>query len=176
MGKLSQKSVKLIELLLSDPTIKGNLIDDQKKELYKTITICENGDIILGKTRCLWWNRLIGDEKILSFTDFAFKTVAALSGQKSNVNDILLKGLSEEVIRKAILDDQFDMVVDRLFDAARYGVEGNLSTSGFSISDKIDRHIHIKSEDGVRMVRLPGSGDPLCRVTIGVKGIDWVDD
>lgn len=175
MGKLSLKSVRLIEILLSDPSIKGNLIDDKAKELYKTVTIQEDGSIILGKTRCLWWNHLLGDEKVLSFTDFAFKTVAALSGQKSNVNDIILKGLSEEVIRKAILDDQYDMVVDRLFDAARYGVQGPLNTEGFQISDQIDRHIHIHSEDGVRTVRLPGSGDPLCRVTIGVKGVDWVD-
>ena len=174
-GKLSNKSAKLIEILLSDPSIKQNLIDDQNKELYKTVTINEDGSIVLGKTRCLWWNRLIGDEKKLSFTDFAFKTVAALSGQKRNVNDIILKGLSEEVIRKAILDDQYDMVVDRLFDAARYGVQSSLSTNGFAMSDQIDHHIKIHSDDGVRTVRLPGTGDPLCRVRIGIKGVDWIE-
>lgn len=174
--KLSLKSVKLIEILFMEPTIMKNLIDDSKAELYKTVTINQvDGSIILGKTRCRWWNHLLGDEKIISFTDFAFRVVAALSGQKCNVNEILLKGLSEEVIRRAIMDNQLNVVVDRLFDAARYGVETSVSTEGFAISDRIDRHIHIHSDDGVRTVRLPGSGDPLCRVTVGIKGIDWVD-
>lgn len=176
MGKLSSKSVKLIELLLSDPTIRKELIDDKNGELFKTVTIQEDGSIVLGKTRCLWWNRLLGDEKILSFTDFAFRTVAALSGQKCNVNDIILKGLSEEVIRNAIQDDQFDVVVDRLFDAARYGVQGNLNSTGFAVSDHIDKHIDIRCEDGVRTVRLPGSGDPLCLIKVGIKGVDWIDE
>lgn len=172
MKKLSQRSILQIQILFLDPSIKRNLIDDSKKELYSRVTINEDGTITFGKTGCLWWNRLIGDEKTISFADFALKTVAALAGQKCNVNDIILKGLSEEVVRNAIIEEKYDMVVDRLFDAARYGIKGPLNTEGFSVSDKIDQHIKIESKDGIKIARLPGSGDPLCEVRIGVKGID----
>lgn len=161
-----------------DDAIRRNLIDDSKKELYSTVTINNDGSITFGKTRCLWWNKLIGDQITISFTDFAFKTVAALSGQKRNINDIILKGLSEEVIKNAIMEEQYDMVVDRLFDAARYGVQSSLNTQGFSVSDKLpkSRHIDIKSKDGIKIVRLPGSGDPLCEVKIGIKDVSWCGD
>ena len=91
-----------------DDSIRRNLIDDSKKELYSVVTINNDGSITFGKTRCLWWNKLIGDQVTISFTDFAFKTVAALSGQKRNINDIILKGLSEEVIKNAIMEEQYE--------------------------------------------------------------------
>ena len=162
MNKLSERSKKQIEILFMDESIKRNLIDDSKKEFYKTVTINDDGSITFGKTRVLWWNRLIGDEKTISFSDFALRTVAALSGQKRNVNDVILKGLGEEVIRNAILEEQYDLVVDRLFDAARYGVQSSLNTKGFEVTDQIKQHVKIQSKDGVKVIRLPGSGDLLC--------------
>ena len=175
MNKLSERSKKQIEILFMDESIKRNLIDDSKKEFYKTVTINDDGSITFGKTRVLWWNRLIGDEKTISFSDFALRTVAALSGQKRNVNDVILKGLGEEVIRNAILEEQYDLVVDRLFDAARYGVQSSLNTKGFKVTDQIKQHVKIQSKDGVKVIRLPGSGDPLCQVKIGITGVEMID-
>lgn len=175
MGKLSEKSVKLIEMLLEDPAIKGNLIDDPNKEVYKTLTICEDGSIVLGKTRCLWWNRLIGDEKTLSFIDFAIKVITALSGQANNQNEIVLKGLTEDLIRKAVAADKYDYVVDRLFDVARYGTSGPIHSEAFQIQDKFKEHVDVTCKDGIRIVRLPGSGDKLCTIHVGVVGVDLDD-
>ena len=175
MNKLSERSKKQIEILFMDESIKRNLIDDSKKEFYKTVTINDDGSITFGKTRVLWWNRLIGDEKTISFSDFALRTVAALSGQKRNVNDVILKGLGEEVIRNAILEEQYDLVVDRLFDAARYGVQSSLNTKGFEVTDQIKQHVKIQSKDGIKVIRLPGSGDPLCQVKIGITGVEMID-
>lgn len=73
------------------------------------------------------------------------------------------------------MQEKYDMVVDRLFDAARYGVKGPLNTEGFSVSDKIDKHIKIESRDGIKIARLPGSGDPLCEIRVGVKGVDFYE-
>ena len=175
MNKLSERSKKQIEILFMDESIKRNLIDDFKKEFYKTVTINDDRSNTFGKTRVLWWNRLIGDEKTISFSDFALRTVAALSGQKRNVNDVILKGLGEEVIRNAILEEQYDLVVDRLFDAARYGVQSSLNTKGFEVTDQIKQHVKIQSKDGVKVIRLPGSGDPLCQVKIGITGVEMID-
>lgn len=175
MKKISLRSKLQIQILFLDPTIKRNLIDESKKELYSRVSINDDGSITFGKTGCLWWNRLIGDETTISFADFALRTVAALAGQKRNVNDVILKGLSEEIIRNAVMQEKYDMVVDRLFDAARYGVKGPLNTEGFSVSDKIDKHIKIESRDGIKIARLPGSGDPLCEIRVGVKGVDFYE-
>lgn len=175
MKKISSRSKLQIQILFLDPTIRRNLIDESKKELYSRVSINEDGSITFGKTGCLWWNRLVGDEKTISFADFAIKTVAALAGQERNINDVILKGLSEEVIRNAVMREDYDTVVDRLFDAARYGVKGPLNTTGFSVSDKIDKHIKIESKDGIKIARLPGSGDPLCEIRVGVKGVDFYE-
>ena len=51
MNKLSERSKKQIEILFMDESIKRNLIDDSKKEFYKTVTINDDGSITFGKTR-----------------------------------------------------------------------------------------------------------------------------
>ena len=82
MKKISLRSKLQIQILFLDPTIKRNLIDESKKELYSRVSINDDGSITFGKTGCLWWNRLIGDETTISFADFALRTVAALAGQE----------------------------------------------------------------------------------------------
>lgn len=43
--------------------------------------------------------------------------------------NVILKGLSEELISKAVMREDYDWVVNRLFDTARFGVEnGRLNT------------------------------------------------
>lgn len=169
---ISDVSKKLIEILFMDESIKRSLVDEKDNACYKLVTINDDGSITFGKTNIRWWNHLIGDEKTISFTDFALTVVKVLSGQKNNCKEIIVKGLGQEVIKTAIIKEEYDTVVDRLFDAARYGVKGPLTTKGFQISDDIRDHIEIKSRDGVKIVRLPGSGDPLCKVLVGITGVE----
>lgn len=171
---ISDVSKKLMQILFMDESIKRSLVDEKDNTCYKLITINDDGSITFGKTSTGWWNRLIGDEKTISFTDFALTVVKVLSGQKNNCKEIIVKGLGHEVIKTAIIKEEYDVVVDRLFDAARYGIKGPLSTKGFQISDDIRDHVEIKSKDGVKVVRLPGSGDPLCKISVGVNGVEWL--
>ena len=105
-------------------------MDIEKREAYKILDINQDGTLTLGKRSVRWWNRLFDLEKEISFKDFAFNAFRALVGMASNLNkNTILQGLSQELIAKAVLDKNYDFVVDRLYDVARFAVEsGTLNT------------------------------------------------
>lgn len=128
---LTDKSQKLIEMLLMEPKIaEAVFVDIEHREAYKILDINQDGTLTLGKRSVRWWNRLFGLEKTISFRDFAFSTFRALVGMANNLNkNTILQGLSQELIAKAVLDKKYDFVVDRLYDVARFAVEsGQLNT------------------------------------------------
>lgn len=128
---LTDKSQKLIEMLLMEPKIaEAVFMDVDNREAYKILDINQDGTLTLGKRSVRWWNRLFNLEKTISFKDFAFNAFRALVGMANNLNkNTILQGLSQELIAKAVLDKKFDFVVDRLYDVARFAVEsGELNT------------------------------------------------
>ena len=143
--KLSQKDSLLIQLLLMDPVINNQLIDKVSKEVYSTVIVDRiTGDIVFGKTRWTWLNHFIADEKKISFIDFAMKTVAALSGQQANYDERILNALSHEVITKAVMEGNFTFIVNRLFDACRYGNKSSTrSVSQPPLTDNVKRGIRL---------------------------------
>ena len=68
--RLTHADALIVQYLLEDPTIRGILVDESKKEVYKRIDIEEDGSIILGKTCFRWWNNLVNDYKVVSFNEF----------------------------------------------------------------------------------------------------------
>lgn len=125
---LTDHSQKLIELLLTEPKIaEAVFMDISNRESYKILDINQDGTFTLGKRSVRWWNRLFGLEKTISFKDFAFNAFSALVGMANNLNkNVILQGLSQELIAKAVLDKKYDFVVDRLFDVARFAVESGV--------------------------------------------------
>ena len=53
---------------------------------YKMYTIQENGDIVLGETKCNFWNRLIGCQRTIPFESFALKVWEALMNLSTGLN------------------------------------------------------------------------------------------
>lgn len=128
---LTDRSQKLIEMLLMDPKIAEAVFTDiENREIYKILDINQDGTLTLGKRSVRWWNRLFNLERTISFKDFSFSVLRALVGMADNLNkNTILNGLSQELIAKAVLKEDYDWVVDRLFDAARFAVEsGKLNT------------------------------------------------
>lgn len=125
---LSDKSRKLIEMLLMEPKIAEAVFTDiGKREAYKILDINQDGTFTLGKRSVRWWNRLFNLEKTISFRDFAFSAFRALVGMASNLNkNKILQGLSQELIAKAVLEKNYDFVVDRLFDVSRFAIENGI--------------------------------------------------
>lgn len=74
------------------------------------------------------------------------------------------------------MDSKREEMVDRLFDAARYGNCSPLQTKGMVLDTDIKEKVKVNSRDGYRTVYLPGSGDPLMRIKIGVTGVDWLGE
>lgn len=138
--RLSDNSQKLMEWLLTEPKIaEAVFMDIDKRESYKILDINEDGTLTLGKSRVRWWNRLFNLEKVISFKDFAFSVLRALVGMAENLNkNTILRGLSRELIAKAVMEENYDFVVDRLFDTARFATEsGTLNTVATPANGKV---------------------------------------
>lgn len=128
---VSTTSKHLIEILLTDPKIAETVYDDSKnKEKYKICTVRADGTIVMGKTRYLWWNRLINCQDVLPFESFALKVWNALVDMSSGINNTaIMKGLSHEIVMKSVRDNKYDWVIERLFDCWKHVAQ---HSSGFS--------------------------------------------
>ena len=148
--KLTLRDSLLIQMLLLDPVIHGQLVNKSDKEVYAQIVVDRTtGDLIFGRTKFSWLNHFIGDEKKISFLDFAMKTVAALSGQQNNYNERILGALSQEVIKKAVMEDDYGFIVNRLFDACRYGNKSSTRSTAQPplVTDNVKRIVRVEHKD-----------------------------
>lgn len=166
MENLTGRSVSLLRLLLIDDDIRSILIDRTHNEVYKSTTICENGDIVLGKTYYKWWNRFLGCEKTISFTEFTFHAVTALSKKEAINGTMRDEGLISKIIDTLIKKGKVNQTVDILFDVARYGVRSALSTEGFSINNNVKITTKYITRRSGGSIILPGSGEPLAEVVV----------
>ena len=179
---LTDKSIKLISLLLSEPKIaEAVFMDVENREAYKILDINQDGTLTLGKRSMRWWNKLFNLEKTISFRDFAFSAFRALVGMADNLNkNKILRGLSQELIAKAVLEKKFDFVVDRLFDVARFGVEsGELNTVATPANGKdmpesqvhvVDHNVNVILEDKGYIPIRDSLGKVLLRLRVKVDG------
>lgn len=117
---LSEKSKKLVGMLLLEPQIKATVFEKLDHiDKYKMYTIKDNGDIVLGETKIQWWNNLIGCQRTISFVDFALKVWEALVNLSTGVNQTaIIEGLSREIVMKAVKEKSYNWVVERLNDVA----------------------------------------------------------
>ncbi len=117
---LSDKSKKLIGILLSETSIRATVFEKiDNSEKYKMYTIEGNGCITLGETRFKFWNKLIGCQLTVPFESFALKVWQALVNLSNGLNrEAIEKGLSQEIVMKAVKEKSFDWVVERLYDVA----------------------------------------------------------
>lgn len=117
---LTEKSVNLIAVILSEPKIKAAVYEKlDHTEKYKIYTINNDGSITLGLTRFHFWNKIIGCEQTLPFESFALKVWDALVGLSTGLNQkAIIEGLSQEIVMKGVKDKNFNWVVERLYDVA----------------------------------------------------------
>lgn len=183
MQALTEKSAYLLRIMFSEPAIMKELIDGKDLSFYSRIDIDpETGRIVLGKTRFKWWNNLTGDKKEISIEEFAFKTVGFLGnlgkqeGHGSKVTAELLEGISDSLCREGRSND----IIDRLFMVGYFVVKTTWSCSAMDalgvqqIDDK-DVKVNLKVNERTERFSLPGSGDDFIEVTIGPKGVRFLD-
>jgi|WetSurMetagenome_2_1015567.scaffolds.fasta_scaffold42142_2 hypothetical protein len=120
MGKIRETDKWHIRELLKDPAIRAILAKENK--LPEQVQIDDDGNITAYYgSGPQWWGRLTGDNKEFTFTDFAIRVAKVLGGTGKNKREIVLNGLVNTVINQAIGIENYQLVVDALFDAARYG-------------------------------------------------------
>lgn len=119
---VSERSVMLIKVLLTDPHIAEKVMENTTdKEKYKICTVREDGTIILGKTSIRWWNQLLSCQDKIPFESFALRVWDALVDLSSGLNNkAIMEGLSREIVMQSVRKLDYDYIVDRLFDVARH--------------------------------------------------------
>ena len=141
-GTLSKSSVLLMKYLLSDTRISDKVFNNQKdKSKYKSVSIREDGSILLGKTSYPFWNQLLSCQIEIPFNDFALKVWDALVNLSVGDNSIALEeGLSTEIAKLSQRNGDYDLVVKRLLDCYEHvcNNKDEASSAGDSVKSELE--------------------------------------
>lgn len=111
--KLSQAKLDMLRLLLKDPKIKSCIIVDGS--YAGEIEIKENGDILLGKSKHGWVNRLFNSYKEFDFFTIASKIAVTVTGGISKTNSSEWVGMLQEIADKSLVRNDREQIIDLLF-------------------------------------------------------------
>ena len=184
MQKLTERSVHLIMIMFAEPSLMTEFLDTEEKNAYSKLSIdSDKCEIVLGKTRYKWWNSLIGAERRISLSEFAFKTIGMLSNkaEKDGNGSIISEGLLKDAADGLCREGRSNDIIDRLFLVGYMGVKTawsclSLSTEGSVMKDNKPSEINIRVNDEIKTFRLPGSGDPIFNVIVGAKGVQYIGE
>lgn len=188
---VSEQCRLLIQVLLTDPKIAERVFENANdKDKYKICDIREDGNIIMGKTSCRFWNQLIKCQDKLTFEAFALKVWDALVDSSSGINNTaIMNGLSHEIIMNSVRRKDYDFVVHRLYDCWSHvaqkssGYQGMSSPEGDSaVGSQGQTVINIPEQKRQIIIRVNGEdkiipfvdsiGDPLnLGLKIGITGV-----
>lgn len=184
---LSQGSVALMKYLLSDTRISDKVFDNvEDKTKYKSITIREDGIIILGKTSSTWWNQLLSCQNKIPFNDFALKVWDALVDLSTGANNVALEnGLSTEIAKLSQREGEYNILIKRLVDCYNHvcNNKGESPLEGGSVKPepKIVRTNRIQvpesiviNVNGVKSKVIPfrdSAGDRFIDIEYGITGV-----
>ena len=162
-GTLSKSSVLLMKYLLSDTRISDKVFNNQKdKSKYKSVSIREDGSILLGKTSYPFWNQLLSCQIEIPFNDFALKVWDALVNLSVGDNSVALEeGLSTEIAKLSQRNGDHDLVVKRLFDCYEHvcNNKDEASSAGDSVKSELESRF-------VRSTKVPEN------IVINVNGME----
>lgn len=121
----------LLAALFKDEAIRREFLLDNES-VAKTVTIKDDGSILIHRSRHWLINWLFrGNGQTITFTEAAFRIANVMSGSGRNKNEKIFKGISEEIIEKAIQGKDYDYVVDALFATNMFGFEGGYYASKY---------------------------------------------
>lgn len=175
---VSNRSKLLIQVLLTDPKIAETVYEDSKnKDKYKICTICDNGAIVMGKTKYRWWNQLLNCQDVLPFESFALKVWNALVDMSSGINNTaIMKGLSQEIVMNSVRDKKYDWIIDRLYDCWKHVAQNSAGYStvpeGTQVSDQ-GRYAGVVGETNPRQIVINVNGKSRVIPIVDSVGDTW---
>lgn len=134
---ISESRKELLRVLLKDDNLNSVLL--MNGEVARNIKIKDDGSIEIGRTKAHWWNLFFNDIRRMTFIEVAFALAKVMAGNKANSNEVIFKGLSNEIIENAIQRDDLDYVVDALFATAMFGFDGKYKSRYLNINDNSTR-------------------------------------
>ena len=188
---LSEKSKRIIGILLLEPQIKATVFEKiDHVDKYKMFTINNDGSITLGETKYNFWNRIIGCQLTIPFESFALKVWEALVNLSTGLNQkAIAEGLSREIVMKAVKEKDFNWVVERLHNVATMVAQKSQIADGIgadtagspalgprlNTSEQLPRDIVININGRKQVCHFKDSvGDPMFNVELGIVGLKRV--
>lgn len=110
--KINSYKLDMLRLLLKDPKIRSCVIWDG--ETAKEVLVEENGDILLGRCKYGWVNRLFNSYKEIDFFTMASKIAVCVTGSVKKVNPDLV-GIFDEILNKVLITNNREQIIDLLF-------------------------------------------------------------
>lgn len=113
---LTRASILQMRYLLEEEKISNKVYNNLKdKDKYPLCTICDDGTIILGKTKYHFINQLLSCQDKIPFESFALRVWDALVELSSGENSkALKKDLTIEIAKKAIVEGDYNGLVKKL--------------------------------------------------------------
>jgi hypothetical protein len=128
MKELSIQDELYIKLLYTDRTVWACFNDKDKNETYSSCYTNDNGDVVLGKTSCKWWNSLLNCKKTIPFFEYAVTVTKAFAGQDNNRNETILKGLLDVITNEGVINGNKSKVIHQLVTVMQFGVHGTFGS------------------------------------------------
>lgn len=162
-GHLSVLDKMHIQEILMDDTIRCMLLkegeDDKLLDVAKKVQVDDDGTVRFCFSTLIWWSKLVGDVKEIPFLNFVLLVAKQLSGQDKNRNNEMWKAISQDLLEKAVMQNEYSYCVDALFDVCRLGYDG-INQSKFTTSREPDRKAKCLHDVSMGEILL-NSGEPL---------------
>lgn len=185
---VSDPKAHLMHILMTDKTIGSKVfLAGEKGKSYVIYTIRPDGVVILGETKCRFWNQLIGCQFKLTFESWALAVWDALVDLSKGLNKKALEeGLSREIAKQAQRDGNYEWVVDRLYECYTHvcnNIKDGVSSAGDQDekgSDATERIVLREGEpttininvNGKRTFRIPdATGRDFLNFDFGIVGV-----
>ena len=188
---LSDESKALIGYLMLNETISNKVMAaGEEGESYAIYSIKDSGIVVLGKTKCQWWNRLIKCQFPLTFQAFVSAVWDALVDLSKGLNkEALIKGLGREIMEKSQREKEYDWVIKRLQevydhfcnDKGGAGVEAPREKSGPSVAgivkevtSPVNVNVNIDGQTHKTMLFPDATGKAFLKCNVGITGVETV--
>lgn len=129
--KISPLRAELLRLLItSEPTISSKINmrgHETGKETPTTLQVCEDGTVCFYYgSGPLWWQRLFDRYEKIGILDVAINIADAITGSGGTRNEIAFDGITKSILDEAIKKQDYECVIDILFDSVRNCGDGPL--------------------------------------------------
>ena len=136
--KLSNQKKALLKIILNDNKFLHILLDEKDLEIYKHITIDDDGNVIFGKSKYNFINIAFNTKIVVPFTEISARIIRALKDgidKESEMGQRISCALNQEYLDNILDSDDKNKLVDSIFAIYYHGYDGEFSSSGRKLTE-----------------------------------------